>query len=200
MIDTTTGRAVVPKNITVYYKAGYNANPPESIQEFPRGLRMIAGNPTGVTAPPSWMKIFKFWCERGPAQEGQRIPVCEAFSDGNEMALSLDFPNCWNGRDLDSPDHRSHMDYSLGGACPASHPVALPQISYNVWYPVPAGQTTARWLLSSDMGPSGYSMHGDWVDGWDAGINRDWLNNCVRTRRDCGSNAIGDGRVLVELP
>lgn len=43
---------------------------------------------------------------------------------------------CWDGRHLDSADHKSHMRYAgTGGAWPASHPVSLPAISYELDYP-----------------------------------------------------------------
>lgn len=47
------------------------------------------------------------------------------------------FPTCWDGKNLDSPDHKSHVAYALGafesGApCPSTHPVKIPQILYEV--------------------------------------------------------------------
>lgn len=41
------------------------------------------------------------------------------------LRLQVVFPSCWNGKDLDSPDHKSHMAYPSGvstGSCPQSHP------------------------------------------------------------------------------
>lgn len=48
---------------------------------------------------------------------------------------------CWNGKDLDSPDHQSHMyntitmdGFTNAPKCPASHPVRMPQVAYEtVW-------------------------------------------------------------------
>ncbi|KAF2279792.1 uncharacterized protein EI97DRAFT_455989 [Westerdykella ornata] len=50
---------------------------------------------------------------------------------------------CWDGKNLDSRDHKSHVAYvryeqpsrasfESGGACPASHPVKIPQNLYEV--------------------------------------------------------------------
>lgn len=36
--------------------------------------------------------------------------------------------SCWNGKDLDTPDHQSHVKYATGTTCPSTHPVQLPQI------------------------------------------------------------------------
>jgi hypothetical protein len=43
---------------------------------------------------------------------------------------------CWDGKNLDSPDHQSHMYNTItqdgfvnAGKCPSSHPVRMPQVS-----------------------------------------------------------------------
>jgi len=51
---------------------------------------------------------------------------------------SVVFPSCWDGKNLDSLDHMSHMAYSPGGAvlanasCPSTHPVRVPQLMYEM--------------------------------------------------------------------
>lgn len=49
------------------------------------------------------------------------------------------FPSCWDGKNLDSPDHKSHVTYQPGSAlagdkCPSTHPVRIPQVMYEVEY------------------------------------------------------------------
>lgn len=50
------------------------------------------------------------------------------------------YPWCWDGKNLDSPDHKAHVAYgqgmgvSGGGPCPASHPVKLPVLMLEVRY------------------------------------------------------------------
>ena len=43
------------------------------------------------------------------------------------MGLCTD---CWNGVDVDTPNHRDHVSYATGTGwrCPPSHPKQLPQI------------------------------------------------------------------------
>src|SRR6186713_2910022 len=48
---------------------------------------------------------------------------------------NLIFPSCWDGKNLDSPDHKSHMAHGgVGGfshtTCPASHPIRMPQVCF----------------------------------------------------------------------
>lgn len=102
---------------------------------------------------------------------------------------------------LDSADHKRHMAYPTGRGCPASHPVPIPVITYNVYTPVGPGQHTADWRLSSDTIddpelPGGYSAHGDWFDGWDPGVRDAWIGGCVRAAADCHAHLVGDGRAM----
>jgi len=49
--------------------------------------------------------------------------------------------SCWDGKNLDSPNHMDHIAHPTGGPatfavvdgkCPASHPVKIPQVHYEV--------------------------------------------------------------------
>ncbi|MBI4941610.1 MAG: hypothetical protein HY830_12765, partial [Actinobacteria bacterium] len=44
--------------------------------------------------------------------------------------------------------------------------------------------------------PGGYSVHGDWFDGWDPAVKQTWTDGCVRRPVTCGSHMLGDGRVM----
>jgi hypothetical protein len=55
------------------------------------------------------------------------------------LRAQIFFPACWNGRDLDSVDHKSHMSYPAGqnynnGPCPADFPVHMISIFFEVLY------------------------------------------------------------------
>jgi hypothetical protein len=125
------------------------------------------------------------------------IPDCQA---GDKVVMMVQFPQCWNGKDLDSTDHKSHMSYPVNGACPSTHPIAIPEISFNVYYEVPAGTKSSSWRLSSDMYgstlPGGYSAHGDWMEGWDRQIAETFVKNCDQGSKDCKSHLLGDGRMI----
>ena len=193
VIDTRTGAPQAPALIHVYYKSGYYGIAPGELSPLPDGLRMIAGSST-ATGPQDHAG-WRCWDAGTPVQA--TIPACTA---GDFVTMTLDFPQCWNGRDLDSADHKSHMAFPVGGRCPASHPVAVPVVSYNVLYPVTASTDTRGWRLSSDTyaasSPGGYSVHGDWFDGWDPAVKRTWTAGCVNRPVTCGSHMLGDGRVM----
>ena len=193
MIDMRTGAPVVPHGLGVYYKTGFVA--PTAIKALPTGLRMIAGDPK-ASAPggPS-----RYKCEsdynlfHGPSLDGaERCPV------GDTIIAEVFFPQCWDGINLDSPDHKSHMAYTSGGACPATHPVPTPEITFNVHYKVTEAGSTLRWRLSSDnySGPAGYSSHGDWFNGWKPDVMSTWVTKCNNASVDCHAHLLGDGRMI----
>jgi hypothetical protein len=47
---------------------------------------------------------------------------------------------------------------------------------------------------------SGYSLHGDWVNGWDQNILQTFVSRCLNAGLDCGVGAIGDGRSVWATP
>src|SRR5206468_3431915 len=49
------------------------------------------------------------------------------------VRLELMFPSCWNGKDMDSVNHKDHMAYPaqvIDGACPPGFPIRTPGIFY----------------------------------------------------------------------
>jgi hypothetical protein len=190
VIDTRTGTPIKPTTSNFYYKNG--AINPALIQPVPLGLRMIAGD--AKMDRPDGAHVMNCNGEYGP-QEGKAMPVCPA---GSQVWQAIDFPQCWDGVNLDSPDHKSHMAFPVRNACPASHPVALPSISFIIIYPVTSSDDTRRWRLSSDNYstslPGGYSYHADWFNGWRPDVKDQWTRNCINPGNDCDSHMLGNGQ------
>jgi hypothetical protein len=213
MIDTATGHPVAPDEINVYYKSGVFTGDKLS-RGIPPGLRMVAGNPA-ATVPRTDADVFayRFKCIGGPNDEndkyGSAIPNCDL---GASVWQEVFFPQCWDGVNLDSPDHKSHMSYPVAVpdpsstrgwqmlVCPSSHPVILPSISFNVVYTAKTKDAALKWRLASDnydpAKPGGYSSHGDWFNGWRHDVSEAWFRNCLVAKKDCHSHLLGDGRMI----
>lgn len=202
MIDTTDGSPVVSDYVQIYYKTGYNHPTQTDVEVFPAGLRMIAGQAVGSLTADSSGRTY-FYCNSegsGGSVRYDHIPDCPP---GDILVMAVWFPQCWDGVNLDSPDHRSHMAYPIlpRGGCPTTHPVALPEIIEHIWYEVgPEG--TSSWRLSSDRTdrPGGYSAHADWWNGWDRGILNRINENCWQVFMDCQMNLVGGGQQLRWIP
>jgi hypothetical protein len=219
LIDTTTGNPWAPKVLLVYYKDGnriYMGRPDprggtegDHIQPFPKGLVMIAGN-ASATTPEGLVQYTCMVPAQGfgrPGFENQStIPAC---LPGEELWAKIPFPQCWDGVNLDSPNHKSHMAYpsnDLPGSppgrswgCPATHPVLIPQVTFFIIYTIPDQAAAdrlknSRWSSDVYSGPAGYSLHGDWENGWDEDVMKALWTNCWMARRNCGSFDLGDGR------
>ncbi len=96
-------------------------------------------------------------------------PGEDVFDEGimsgeGEMELSISFPSCWDGVNLDSSDHMSHVAFPEGESedapCPSSHPVRLPRLDFFIrWF----NTEPARWRFADDS----LRFHADYVSGWD---------------------------------
>lgn len=115
----------------------------------------------------------------------------------NGLRAQIYFPSCWDGKNLDTPDHKSHMSYPASGnynsgPCPPSHPVHLISIFYEVIYDTQ--KFANEWYGSSQPfvfaqgDPTGYGMHGDFVNGWDVDVLQRATDQCTSNSgsiKDC---------------
>jgi hypothetical protein len=199
MIDTKDGTPVVPAMAAIYYKTGYTGVAPATVQPMPDGLRMIAGT-SSAKAPVQWGPAT-FACIDAATGNGATVYALPTnCAVGNTIWVRVVFPQCWDGVNLDSPDHKSHMAYPSGG-CPASHPVAIPEITVNVLYPVTDASAPARWRLASDNYdptlPAGYSSHADWFNGWKSEFVDSFVQGCERPAKDCHAHLLGNGERML---
>ena len=133
--------------ITVYYIPSMRNDTPATA--FKPGFRMLVGD-AGVQSPGPDLKV----CHRCMPAKGDRTNInCgdpdtktlpKGFCEGGIRSV-ITFPTCWDGKNTDSPDHKSHIAYRINpqvndvgpkGTCPASHPVHLPQVMYEVMWDV----------------------------------------------------------------
>ena len=74
------------------------------------------------------------------------------------LRLELMFPSCWNGVDLDSHNHRSHMaypDYVMTGSCPEGYDVKVPSLLYETVWDTNAFKGVQGQFLLSTGDPTG---------------------------------------------
>jgi len=134
---------------------------------FPDKFRMVAGDPLRRTqndSDPAQRAVHIACLDGGPQQPGFPKVHC------NAMRWEVYFPSCWDGVNLDSPDHKSHMSYPAigdfnGGVCPQSHPVALLSIFFEFFFITGIYPDTDHFAFANGD-PTGFGFHGDFVMGW----------------------------------
>ena len=131
----------------------------EPIHLLPPALRIIAGDPM-ATRPQATTHLG--WSCGGVGAPTRRFAVPRACTGGQPLQLRVDFPNCWDARNVDSADHKRHMAYAVAGRCPESHPVPVPTVTLIVLY------STVSVAARPSAGR--YAMHADFMNGWDAEV------------------------------
>jgi hypothetical protein len=167
--------AIPPVAATIYYRRVTVA----PIRSFPPNLRMIAG--TATADRPQGMAITWWSCGAASGTKpSAAIPTCPNVR-GSWLRLHVRFPACWNGRQLDSVDHKSHMAYPVRGACPSTHPVSVPQLTQIYRYQSRGGGTDF-YLASGGQ----YSAHADFVNAWRQPVLRMLVEACLDALVHCG--------------
>jgi hypothetical protein len=154
-----------PSAMFAYY-AVFGSAP---VHPLPVGLKMLAKGKNNV----------HFSCFRHSMPTGAfgKMPTCRP---GEQMSIGVNFPSCWNGTDLDSDDHMSHMAYPVNGVCPEGYPVRVPRLAVWVMYnAVPKGSllTLSSGLLDS--------AHADYINSWDPQTLLTLEHFCLDGHREC---------------
>jgi hypothetical protein len=175
------GEAITPLGLDAYYRPGPGIDP-ASVVPYPHGLVMISGDHL-ATEPQA--TAFVGWACGSQGSPEVLPPTCPAQAP---LRLKVVFPDCWDGEHLDSEDHRSHVAASVGGRCPDSHPVAIPQLTLSIGYPI-SGDGHDLSLASGTI----LTGHADFMNAWDeveldrqvqACLNRGLVCGVVSNKRD----------------
>jgi hypothetical protein len=149
------GTPVTPLGAVIYYRPA-PAVDPVTLVPYPTGLMMVSGDPAASAPQP--VETAGWACGASPDLHSGP-PVCDPAAP---LQVRVTFPDCWEGDRLDSPDHRAHLARSRDGRCPTSHPVALPQLTMTVRYPITG--TGHDLALASG---STLTAHADFLNAWD---------------------------------
>ncbi|KAJ4481131.1 hypothetical protein J3R30DRAFT_3287236 [Lentinula aciculospora] len=166
---------------------------PNSTTAFPNdSLTFIAGDTTLRTLNPSSFaqQAITFLCLQfsGTSNRYNELPIGLSCPAG--IRSQINFPSCWDGTNIDSEDHKSHVAFlSTGpdnGTCDDTrYPVTLPRIFMEVYWITQAfddqreqALTPSQPFVFANGDPTGYGYHADFVNGWKDGILQKAISGC----------------------
>ncbi|MES9521941.1 DUF1996 domain-containing protein [Streptomyces capoamus] len=162
----------------VYYKAGVTDY--TSVRPFPKGLRFVVGSPTQSADEFRHHPGFVEGWECGDSYFNTEFPATCPHRADVQLNIRFQAPSCWDGKYLDTPDHKSHMAYPVvkpgtnDNVCPADHPVAVPMIEFKMAFPVNGDMSKVR--LASG---TGHTFHYDFFNAWDTPTLKALVDHCV---------------------
>lgn len=188
---------------------------------FPENFRMIAGDPylrdfpwpipdppksewTGKQASQAALrqKAIGFNClnyalDPEPSLGRHFLPnktyLDEHCTDG--VRFELMFPSCWNGKDVDSDDHRSHVAYPslvMDGTCPEGFETRVVSLFYETIWDTYAFKDKEGYFVISNGDPTGFGYHGDFMHGWEPGVLEQAVEQCTNPSGEVEDCAVFD--------
>jgi hypothetical protein len=174
------GRLVEPSAVTIKFTSGGAGK----VTALPQFLRSVTGDAKVITnglanARPTWT------CTGFENRITEKYPVCP---QGSSVERIFNFPSCWDGQNLDSANHRTHLVFPRGnGQCPRGKK-AVPALQYDLVYnTVPNGSVFA-------------------VDGFDGQLHNpatdhaDWENVMTAQQMNGVVGCINGGQQCVNQP
>ncbi|KAI9792686.1 MAG: hypothetical protein M1816_001785 [Peltula sp. TS41687] len=156
----------------------------KTLVAFPEGFRMFAGDPTLRDYSASvQQQAINFTCLGTTKEETLGLPN---YNCPGGLRAQVFFPSCWNGVDLDSPDHKSHIVYPTSansGTCPPGFKSRTMSLFYEILWDV--NEFKDKWygdsqpFVFSNGDPTGYGYHGDFVNGWDVPTLQKAIGTCL---------------------
>ena len=172
----------------IYYLDRRHSSDATEVLAFPDGFRMLTGDPFKRSYDGSQTAQAIGWNCLGGAQP-TRKPELPSGNCPNGLRAEIRFPSCWNGVELDTDDHHSHVAYSDGesGPCPAAFPKRIETLFYEILWDVDAFEQhrpqaldpDSPFVLSDGDASGGYSLHGDFINGWDHDVLQEAIRTCT---------------------
>ncbi|MER5942278.1 DUF1996 domain-containing protein [Streptomyces sp. NPDC001928] len=188
-IEGNAGEIVTPKEVTL----NFVGSPRSKVTEMPRLLRIITGDAKAfvngtANANASWSCTgFE------DRQLKDKYPLCP---QGSDVVRTFKFQSCWDGTNIDSANHRTHVAFAAADGSCANGFKAIPQLVQRIVYDVDApslqdgGKTTPLFAVDSfpEQLHKPVTDHGDFINVFNEDLMGEMVD-CINDGRKCGVGA-----------
>ncbi|MFI0137119.1 DUF1996 domain-containing protein [Streptomyces luteogriseus] len=177
--EGNTGKILTPTSASLTFVG----SPTTKVVAMPRFLRIITGDAKanangGGNANAAW-SCTGF---ENRVQLKDKYPICPA---GSEVVRTERFQSCWDGRNTDSANHRSHVAFAdARGRCPAGFK-AVPQLVQRLTYSGLAGSTAFAVDSFPESLHKPITDHGDFINAMPERLMKQAVS-CINSGRRCG--------------
>lgn len=182
--DGNVGKIVEPAQAELKFVG----NRTSDVVAMPTALRIITGDAKSFTnglgnANTSWSCTgFE------DRQVTDKYPICP---EGSSVVRTSNFQSCWDGQNIDSANHRTHVDFvEADGSCSNGFQ-AIPQLQVRLVYDVPApqienGQVVNPFAIDSfpEQLHKPITDHNDFINFFDENVMNEMVE-CINNGEDC---------------
>ncbi|WP_217236335.1 DUF1996 domain-containing protein [Streptomyces sp. AC555_RSS877] len=184
--EGNTGRILTASQVTL----DFVGSPRGKVVAMPKFLRIITGDAKAFTNGTA--NANAAWSCTGfeNRQLTDKYPICP---EGSKLVRTSKFQSCWDGRSIDSANHRAHVAFAdpRTGACPAGFK-AIPQLVQRLVYDVDAPSLNDNGESSPFYAVDGFpeqmhkpiTDHGDFINVFDEALMNQMVR-CINTGRQC---------------
>jgi hypothetical protein len=175
-----TGGIVRPAKVLIEYRG----NPVSKVEPMPKFLRALTGDAKPTSRGPANARAT-WTCSGFTDRLSDKYPICPA---GSQVQRVHDFPGCWDGKNIDSDNHRKHVAFAdkATGACPEGFR-AIPQLRITVSYDIPQDvQIKGQYALDSfpEENHNPFSDHNDFIN-VNSAQTMQRIATCINKGRNC---------------
>ncbi|MFD0353384.1 DUF1996 domain-containing protein [Streptomyces sp. NPDC127110] len=174
--DANVGTILKPKQVTISFKG----SPVSQVKAMPRFLRIITGDAKAFSNGTA--NANASWSCTGfeDRQLKDKYPVCPK---GSDVVRTFTFQSCWDGRNTDSANHRTHVDFAdRNGRCKKGF-TAVPQLVQRITYGVAPGSRIAVDSFPEQLHKP-VTDHGDFINVMSDGLMARAVG-CINSGRTC---------------
>ncbi|MFD1656738.1 DUF1996 domain-containing protein [Streptomyces caeni] len=188
--EGNVGRILVAKRAEITFVG----SPTSQVVAMPRFLRIITGDAKAFTNGPA--NANAHWSCTGfeDRQLTEKYPICP---QGSKVVRTFAFQSCWDGQNIDSANHRTHVAFAdASGTCQNGFK-AIPQLTMRLVYDVPQpvienGQVKNAYAVDGfpEQLHKPVTDHDDFINVMTDGLMNQVVD-CINSGRQCGGDTGG---------